>query len=219
MGEKIWQDGLMFNFRFCRIATMKTFDIAKNIRLLRVQSGVTQAELGERIGMAQGQIQKIETGGQSIKIDVLQKIASALCIDLSELIFKSHPFPYRHVPIKGIVNAGEPMFVFDDATDYETVAFDTERGDFFALKVRGDSMNLVAPDGAIIIVDPKQTDPEKLHKQPVVAFQDGEVIFKTWDNKGKAFQANSTQQQNYDLIPAKYGMIIMGKVVAFVVRC
>jgi SOS-response transcriptional repressor LexA len=110
------------------------------------------------------------------------------------------------------------MVTFDDLTDYETVAFDTERGDFFALKVQGHSMDKVAPDGSTIIIDPKQTDPQALHKQAIVAIQDGEVLFKMWDNSLKLFQPKSTRD-DYDPIPAKYGAQILGKVVAFIVRC
>lgn len=194
-------------------------DIGQNIRLLRGQAGLTQAELADKIGMSQSQIQKLEMGDRSLKIETLEKIAASLCVDLSELIFKAHPFPYRHIPIKGTVNAGEPMVIFDDVMDYETVAFDTDRSDLFALKVRGDSMNLVVPDGAIIIVDPKQLDPETLHKQPVVAIQDGESIFKMWDNKTKFFHPSSARQLEHDSIPAKFGAQILGKVIAFVVRC
>lgn len=202
---------------------MKPIDIPQNIRLLRGQAGMTQAELGEKIGMAQGQIQKIETGGQSLKIDVLQKIASALCVDLSEIIFKAHPFPYRHIPIKGSVNTGERMIVFDDANDYlmnyETVAFDTDRSDLLAMKAQGDSMNLMVPNGAVIIIDPKQNDSQMLHKQAVVAIQDSEWIFKIWDKNAGVFLPNSTNNNDYPLIVAKYNMIILGKVIAFVAWC
>lgn len=193
-------------------------DIGKNIRLLRGQAGLTQQQLADKIGMSQSIVGKLEMETRSLKIDVLEKIAEALDVSLSELIFKAHPFPYRHVPIRGVVNAGEPMITFDDLTDYETVAFDTERGDFFALKVQGHSMDKVAPDGSTIIIDPKQTDPQALHKQAIVAIQDGEVLFKMWDNSLKLFQPKSTRD-DYDPIPAKYGAQILGKVVAFIVRC
>ena len=193
-------------------------DIGKNIRLLRGNAGLTQQQLADKIGMSQSIVGKLEMETRSLKIDVLEKIADALDVSLSELIFKAHPFPYRHVPIRGVVNAGEPMITFDDLTDYETVAFDTERGDFFALKVQGHSMDKVAPDGSTIIIDPKQTDPQALHKQAIVAIQDGEVLFKMWDNSLKLFQPKSTRD-DYDPIPAKYGAQILGKVVAFIVRC
>jgi transcriptional regulator with XRE-family HTH domain len=193
-------------------------DIGKNIRLLRGNAGLTQQQLADKIGMSQSIVGKLEMETRSLKIDVLEKIAEALDVSLSELIFKAHPFPYRHVPIRGVVNAGEPMITFDDLTDYETVAFDTERGDFFALKVQGHSMDKVAPDGSTIIIDPKQTDPQALHKQAIVAIQDGEVLFKMWDNSLKLFQPKSTRD-DYDPIPAKYGAQILGKVVAFIVRC
>ncbi len=179
---------------------------------------MSQVELANKVGLSQAQIQRLEAGDRSLKIETLEKIAAALCVDLSEVIFKSQPFPYRHIPIRGFVNAGAPMVVFDDITDYETVAFDTDRGDFFALKVQGESMNRVAPNNSIIIVDPKEIEPEKLHRQPVVAFQDGEVLFKMWDQNAKTFRPNSSIENEFDLIPAKYGMKILGKVLAFIVR-
>lgn len=193
-------------------------DIGKNIRFLRAKAGLTQQQLADKIGMSQSIVGKLEMETRSMKIDVLEKIAEALDVSLSELIFKAHPFPYRHVPIRGVVNAGEPMIAFDDLTDYETVAFDTERSDFFALKVQGHSMDKVAPDGSTIIVDPRENDPQALHKQPIVALQDGEVLFKIWDNTLKLFQPKSTRD-DYDPIPAKYGAQILGRVVAFIVRC
>lgn len=194
-------------------------DIGKNIRLLRGKAGLTQQQLADKIGMSQSIVGKLEMETRSMKIETLEKIANALEVDISELIFKAHPFPFRHIPIKGTVNAGEPMCAFDDLIDYETVAFDTDRNDLFALKVRGGSMNLVAPEGAIIIVDPKQIDPKMLHKQPVVAVQDEEVIFKMWDQEAKIFYPNSTNNSDYPFITAKYGMTILGKAIAFIIRC
>jgi repressor LexA len=197
---------------------MKTEIIGRNIKLKRLAANITQVDLAEKLGVSQAYIHKIESGTESLKVTTVEKIAGALGLDISELIFKAHPFPYRHIPIRGVVNAGEPMITFDDLTDYETVAFDTERGDFFALKVQGHSMDKVAPDGSTIIIDPKQTDPQALHKQAIVAIQDGEVLFKMWDNSLKLFQPKSTRD-DYDPIPAKYGAQILGKVVAFIVRC
>jgi transcriptional regulator with XRE-family HTH domain len=197
---------------------MSKINIGQNIRLLRGTASMSQVELANKVGLSQAQIQRLEAGDRSLKIETLEKIAAALCVDLSEVIFKSQPFPYRHIPIRGFVNAGAPMVVFDDITDYETVAFDTDRGDFFALKVQGESMNRVAPNNSIIIVDPKEIEPEKLHRQPVVAFQDGEVLFKMWDQNAKTFRPNSSIENEFDLIPAKYGMKILGKVLAFIVR-
>lgn len=197
---------------------MKPEIIGRNIKMKRLAAHVTQVELAEKLGLSQAYIHKIESGTESLKVATVEKIASILGVDIAELIFKAHPFPYRHVPIKGIVNAGEPMIIFDDLTDYDTVAFDTDRLDYFALKVQGSSMDKVAPDGSTIIVDPRETDPQTLHKQPIVALQDGEVIFKIWDNSLKLFQPKSSRD-DYDPIAAKFGTQILGKVVAYIVRC
>ena len=177
---------------------------------------MSQADLGAKIGMNQGQIQKIETGAQSLKIEVLQKIAYALCVDISQIIFKIHPFPYRHIPIKGTVNAGEPIEAIEEI-DCDTIPFDTDRSDLFALNVKGDSMDHIVPDGAVIIVDPKETDPKRLHDQPVVAIQGGESIFKMWDQELKVFFPNS-KTPGHSRIKPQYEMRIVGKVIAYLVR-
>jgi repressor LexA len=195
---------------------MKAEDIAQNIRLLRTNAGMSQADLGAKIGMNQGQIQKIETGSQSLKIEVIQKIAAALCVDPSELIFKIYPFPYRHIPIKGTVNAGTPIEAIEEI-HCDTIPFDTDRSDLFALNVKGDSMDHIVPDGAVIIVDPTETDPKRLHNQPIVAIQDNESIFKVWNQDLKAFMPKS---RNPDHLPIKpqYEMRVVGKVIAYIVR-
>ena len=200
------------------VRDMRAELIGQNIKLKRLGAGLTQVTLAEKLGLSQAYIHKIEQGTESLKVSTVEKIAEALGVDISDLIFKVNPFPYRHIPIKGVVNAGEPMIVFDDVTDYETVAFDSDRSDLFALKVRGHSMDKVAPDGSIIIVDPKQIEPESLHKQPIVAIQDGESIFKIWDNNFKLFEPKSTRDGDYEKIQAKFGAQILGKAIAFIIR-
>ena len=60
-------------------------NIGQNIRLLRTKAGLTQMQLADKIGMSQSIITKLESEERSLKIKVLEKIATALCVDFFDL--------------------------------------------------------------------------------------------------------------------------------------
>lgn len=52
----------------------------------RKKAGFTQIELAEKIGVAQQQLARWETGGRNPKLDALRKIATACGVPLDDLI-------------------------------------------------------------------------------------------------------------------------------------
>lgn len=67
-------------------------EIGKKIRKARLERGMTQQELGSLVGVQKSAIAKYENGKVvNIKRSTLQKIASALSIRPSELIFTESP--------------------------------------------------------------------------------------------------------------------------------
>lgn len=56
------------------------------IKEIRKQKGLTQKQLGEKCGMYESQIRKYENGKANPKIETLQKIATALECNLSDLV-------------------------------------------------------------------------------------------------------------------------------------
>lgn len=61
--------------------------VNEKIKLIRQEKGLTQKELGYRLGgISQQQIGQWETGKANPKYETLQKIANALEVDLIELI-------------------------------------------------------------------------------------------------------------------------------------
>lgn len=59
--------------------------IGNRIRNIRVEKGITQAELGERVGLNADRIQKYENGARKPKNDMLKNIATALGVSASAL--------------------------------------------------------------------------------------------------------------------------------------
>lgn len=52
--------------------------IGNNVRLLRKRSGLSQAELAQKVGVWQTQISQIESGAANPSLDLLQRIAQTL---------------------------------------------------------------------------------------------------------------------------------------------
>ncbi|MGA8172221.1 MAG: S24 family peptidase, partial [Methylocystis sp.] len=66
------------------------------------------------------------------------------------------------------------------------------RGDFIALRVVGDSMNLIAPENAIIVVDRSDTRPQPRGFYVFATHDGGEATFKRWMSRPDRLEPYST---------------------------
>jgi transcriptional regulator with XRE-family HTH domain len=194
--------------------------VANNIRSLRSSAGISQEELGARVGMAQGQIQKIETGGQSLKIEVLEKIALALRVDFHDLVAASSSPPSRKIPLSGVVNFLEEHQRQGGITiEYpEHIVFETQRADLLAFWVWNDSMNVHVPKESTIIVDPSISEPKRLDGQLVVVLSEGQLFFGTWHEDVTVLCTHSQYSKNnmnYRCYRPKFGAQFLGRVISF----
>jgi transcriptional regulator with XRE-family HTH domain len=60
--------------------------IGENIRRLREQAGMTQADLGKVLGVTHSAVSLIENGKRGISLKQADKIAAALNTNLDELV-------------------------------------------------------------------------------------------------------------------------------------
>jgi SOS-response transcriptional repressor LexA len=119
------------------------------------------------------------------------------------------PVPSAHVEIKipliSWVSAGQLADTGSQipVEDVPLLAFaDLGRGDFFALKVVGDSMDRVSPDGSIIVVN--RAERELLPDRPYVFSRRGEATYKLW-------QPNPPHLAPFSWNPANKPIFIKGK--------
>lgn len=63
-------------------------NIGERIRKIRIEKGMTQKEIAEKCGINDANIRKYESGRQNPKIDTIEKIAKALDVEVSELLFE-----------------------------------------------------------------------------------------------------------------------------------
>lgn len=60
--------------------------VGRQIRDARKEKGLTQKELGEKLGVADSVITNYESGKQNLTIETLQKIADALGIEFGTFL-------------------------------------------------------------------------------------------------------------------------------------
>ena len=167
--------------------------------------------------MTQGQIQKLETGGQSLKIEVLEKIALALRVEFYDLVAPASSPSSRKIPLSGVVNFLEEHERQGGITiEYpEHIVFETQRADLLAFWVWDDSVNVYVPKESVIVVDPTVTDPRFLGKKLVVAMVDGRLIFGRWEENVSIIWAMSRFDEKDFSIRPTFGTQFLGRVISF----
>ena len=90
-------------------------EIGEKIKIARKKKGMTQEDLGKLVGVQKSAIAKYESGRVvNIKRSTLQKIASALNIRPSELIFEESPKESASFHVKVISD----LELMDSLKDY-----------------------------------------------------------------------------------------------------
>lgn len=74
-----------FAAEMAQAAARNALRVGTTLRTLRRQRGLTTAEVGERTGMAQQSISRIENGRHNISFSTLEKILAAMGCTLSDL--------------------------------------------------------------------------------------------------------------------------------------
>jgi len=147
-------------------------EISQKILQLMTEKDVSYGELSKRTGIPKSALQRYATGETpKIPLDRIELIAKALNTTPEHImgwdnsaeiggIVKITGF----IPVYGEIPAGVPAFEEERIIDYVSTSY-THPEDYFALKVKGDSMiNAGIPDGARVT----------LHKQNCA--ESGDVI-------------------------------------------
>ena len=122
--------------------------IGDNILALRKSLGLTQKELADRAGVTGQSVWGWEQNLYEPKGERLKAVADALGVSVEEL--QKEPHLKRRVPVLGYVPAGVPLEAVEYIVGYADIPTDWQ-GDYFGLKVRGDSMSPKYLDGDTII--------------------------------------------------------------------
>ncbi len=134
-------------------------NIGANIKRYRKLRGFTQQELADKSNISRSYLADIENGRYNPSIETLGDIATALGTDVNALIDSVNDNVIT-VPVLGRIVAGIPVEAITDIIDYEEITKEMAgNGEYFALQIRGDSMEPKFSEGDVVIVR-KQPDIE-----------------------------------------------------------
>ncbi len=134
--------------------------IGQRIKERRKALGMSAEELGSLIGKNPATIYRYEKGEiEKLPATILEPLAKALKCSAGSLIAgidaidsPAHKRAVR-IPILGYVVAGIPIYAIQDILGYEEISHElSNTGEFFALRIKGDSMEPTFTDGDTIIV-------------------------------------------------------------------
>ncbi len=137
--------------------------IGKRIADARARKGWSQSALGQAVGKGQTTVSSWERERTEPTREDVVRVASKLGIPLAEIedALLNKSVKGTEVPLLSWVSAGQVSEVgsMDElqAVDHITVS-GLPPGDYFATKVKGDSMDRLSPDGSTVIVNVSDKD-------------------------------------------------------------
>lgn len=129
--------------------------LSDKLKTLRKQHNLTQSQLAKKLYIGQTAVSAWESGRSTPPTDKLQEIADLYGIRMSELLDNTSNTGATgiKIPVLGKVQAGIPIEMISEILGHEEIPADmAERGEYFGLLVRGDSMNPRILDGDVVIV-------------------------------------------------------------------
>jgi repressor LexA len=181
------------------------------VRDLAKLSGVPENFLSKVFGKAGRKIQHNEM--VAIERALAAKRAEIEGVDLSAIEVVGLP----KIPLLGEVPAGSPQEAIQISGKWHPVTDPDTPPRAYALRIKGDSMDKLAPDGATITVDPDDRDLWD-GAQYVVRTQDGEATFKEYHANPARLVPLSNNPAH---LPIKLGdepIEILGRVWSWTVR-
>ena len=194
------------------------------LKQLRKDSGLLQQDMAEKIGITKSAYGYYEQGKTTPDVITAKKIANILDVSVdyllgkeTDVIKKNHDKSGFLVPVLGQVQAGIPIDAIQDILDYEEISADmAASGEYFALQVRGSSMEPRMKDGDVVIV----------RRQPEV--ENGEIAIVLVNGNDATIKKIGKSSDGIMLVPnnpafepifynneeiAELPVVILGKVV------
>lgn len=127
------------------------------LKQLRENANLSQAKLAQKLHIAQSTVGMWESGKNKPEYNTLLKIAEIFNVSIDYLTGGGDGPPSSTngvwIPVLGKVQAGIPIEAVEEIIDYEEISKSmAEQGDYFALQIKGDSMEPQLYENDVAIV-------------------------------------------------------------------
>lgn len=171
------------------MGAMKKIKYPNGLRVAMEKAGKGPSELADRLNTNKQNITRWSNGDRKLTVEWAKKLAPLLgtTADVLLLVSKNDApldnqwHEVTQVPLLEKVTAGKLKQSMSQLPpgDFPKLAFSgLGRGTFFALTVEGDSMDRIAPDGAVIVVD--EADKTLIAGKCYVVSDRTGLTFKVW---------------------------------------
>lgn len=209
--------------------------IGSRIKSAREAKKLTQEELGLACGTTKQTIFKYETGViTNIPLDRLERIATALNVTPASLMGWESQAPsvpeipgavsytpaLRRIPVLGSISAGLPLYAEENIEGYIYTELNSG-GEYFALRVKGDSMNAARIMEGDILVVRRQDQVENGEIAVVMVGDEDATVKRFFCGKGiVTLMPQSTNPEHTPQIydPAKTPVKVIGRVMQTIIR-
>lgn len=136
--------------------------MASNIRYYMKLNNKTRSDICDALGFSYTTFSDWYNGKKYPRIDKIEMLANYFGIDKADLVEERLRYNQKsrgvRIPVLGRVIAGIPIEAIEEIIDYEEITEQMARtGDFFALQIKGDSMEPQMSENDVVIVR-KQED-------------------------------------------------------------
>lgn len=138
---------------------------AEKLKTLRKEKNITQMKMAYLLNITQGAYSKYERGESYPSLGTLLEISNILGVTAEYLINNQSSSSVENkkgvkIPVLGSIPAGIPIEAIEEILDEEEIPADwLTHGEYFGLKVKGNSMEPRICNGDVVIVR-KQDDAE-----------------------------------------------------------
>ena len=137
-------------------------EVVALVKKLTTEQNMSMSELARRVGIAKSAISRYFNGTRELPLNKIEEFVSALHTTPNYLLgMEYEPTQVQQgikIPVLGTVAAGIPISAVEDILDYEEIPQSWKnQGDFFGLRIKGDSMKPDINDGDTVIVKQQTT--------------------------------------------------------------
>lgn len=195
--------------------------MSKNLKKYLKLYNVSRMQLSESLDISYSTISDWINGNAYPRIDKIEMMANYFGINKSDLVEENYnnETSALRIPVLGNVAAGIPITAVEDILDYEEVPISWQnQGEFFALRIKGDSMQPRMESGDVVIVK-QQSDANS--GDTVIALVNGDdATCKRLEKTDNGIMLVSTNPKYPPMFFSKEDIVnkpvvILGKVVEF----
>lgn len=176
--------------------------------------GIGVRRLAAMVGMDENHLTKsLGSAGRRFTVQEMDKIRAALRPDDDDEALPR----IRTIPLLGEVPAGALRPALQQAARRVPVSDPETPPNAYALTVRGDSMDLIVPDGSTLVIDP---DDHSLWpgRRYVVQTEDGETTFKEFQADPARLVPCSSNPDHQEIPLGGAPIKILGRVFSYSMR-